>query len=126
MNVAPITPLINPEARLSQQPGAVRSPATAQKLPQLPKLPRISGLTGQDQVQAGKGAASGSAFLSELLSRVVTTDAAAQKAVDNYSTGATQNLHETMVTLGKADISFSLMVSVRNKLLNAYREIMKM
>ena len=121
MDVSSIGPLINTEARPMQGPAPVKS-----QLPKLPDLPSMRGFDKQVAAARAASATSPSSFLTELLDRVVTSEASAQKAVDAYSTGATQNLHETMVTLGKADINFSLMVSVRNKLLNAYREIMKM
>lgn len=120
MDVASISPIAR---ELAQTQGAA---PVKTELPKLPDLPAIRGF--DNQVAAARAATAGSptSFLSELLQKVATSDAAAQKAVDAYSTGANQNLHETMVTLGKADINFSLMVSVRNKLLSAYREIMKM
>jgi flagellar hook-basal body complex protein FliE len=41
-------------------------------------------------------------------------------------TGQTANLHETMIALEKADVSFQLMLQVRNKIVGAYEEIMRM
>ena len=51
---------------------------------------------------------------------------AAETAVGKFANGMDGNLHETMLTVEKADISLKFMVSVRNKLLEAYREIMQM
>lgn len=36
------------------------------------------------------------------------------------------DLQETMIALEKADVSFRLMMQIRNKLLEAYQEIMRM
>jgi len=36
------------------------------------------------------------------------------------------DIHETMIALQKADISMRLLLTVRNKVLEAYREIMRM
>jgi flagellar hook-basal body complex protein FliE len=41
-------------------------------------------------------------------------------------TGQTSNLHEVIVAMSEADLSFRLMMQVRNKLLEAYKEIMRM
>lgn len=41
-------------------------------------------------------------------------------------TGQTENVHQTMVALQKADASFQLMMQVRNKLVAAYEEINRM
>ena len=36
------------------------------------------------------------------------------------------NVHEAMIAMEKADISFKTLVAVRNKVLEAYREMMRM
>lgn len=40
-------------------------------------------------------------------------------------TGSSQDIHSAMVALQKADLSFQMMMQVRNKLVVAYQEIMK-
>jgi len=37
-----------------------------------------------------------------------------------------KDIHEAMIDIEKANISFRLMMQVRNKLLSAYEEIMRM
>ena len=55
---------------------------------------------------------------------------AAQKSSDkmstNLATGAEENIHETMLSVSQAEVSFKLMVQVRNKILEAYQEVMRM
>jgi len=50
----------------------------------------------------------------------------ADKAIMNVQTGNTGNLHEAIIALEKADISFRTMLQVRNKLIEAYQEIMRL
>ena len=50
----------------------------------------------------------------------------ANHAVDALVTGQTQDLHQTMVALQQADVSFQLMMQIRNKLVTAYEEIQRM
>ena len=50
----------------------------------------------------------------------------ADKAIQNVQTGQNGSLHEAMIALEKADISFRTMLQVRNKVLEAYQEIMRM
>ena len=50
----------------------------------------------------------------------------ADKAIINVQTGNTGSLHEAIIALEKADISFRTMLQVRNKLIEAYQEIMRM
>jgi flagellar hook-basal body complex protein FliE len=50
----------------------------------------------------------------------------AHSAMENLATGKANNLHETMVAIQKAEISFKMMMQVRNKIMNAYQEVMRM
>lgn len=50
----------------------------------------------------------------------------AHKAVENISIGNGKNIHETMIALEKADISFKLMMQIRDKIVKAYEEIMRL
>lgn len=47
-------------------------------------------------------------------------------AVRNLATGEEKDIHKTMITMEKAEISFQLMMSVRNKIITAYETIMRM
>lgn len=52
---------------------------------------------------------------------------AAEKLAENFAAGDSgANLHEVMIELQKASVSFQEMVQVRNKLVTAYNEIMNM
>lgn len=50
----------------------------------------------------------------------------ADRAVGELVAGRSKNIHETMLTIERADTSLKLMTQVRNKILEAYREIMRM
>jgi len=50
----------------------------------------------------------------------------ASKAAVDLATGKNQNISDTMLALQQADVSFQMMLSVRNKLVEAYREVMRM
>lgn len=43
-----------------------------------------------------------------------------------FATGETNNIHETMLAAERANIALRLVGSVRNRLLEAYQEIMRM
>ncbi len=51
---------------------------------------------------------------------------AAGKAGLDLTTGKTKNVSETLVAIEKANVSFKLMLGVRNKLMSVYTEIMRM
>lgn len=46
--------------------------------------------------------------------------------MQQLASGKNHNIADVMMTAEKADISFKLMVQVRNKIIEAYQEIMKM
>lgn len=46
--------------------------------------------------------------------------------LQELATGETSNLHEVMLTLEKSKVSFELLLAVRNKVLEAYQEVMRM
>jgi len=48
-----------------------------------------------------------------------------KKAV-KLSLGKTDNIHETMLYAVQAELTFQLMVQIRNKALDAYHEVMRM
>lgn len=50
----------------------------------------------------------------------------ADTAIKELVAGKNKNIHETMLTIERADASLKLMMQVRNKILDAYREVMRM
>ena len=50
----------------------------------------------------------------------------AGQMAENFAVGKDQSLHETMIAAEKAGLSFRLLLQIRNKLLEAYQEIMRM
>ena len=64
--------------------------------------------------------------LKEAISHINDAQSGSSQAVDALVTGQTTNIHQTMVALQQADVSFQLMMQVRNKLVSAYEEIQRM
>ncbi len=54
----------------------------------------------------------------------------AQKAADSeieaFVSGEQENLHEVMIAMNQAKLSFQLMTEVRNRMLETYQELMRM
>jgi flagellar hook-basal body complex protein FliE len=61
-----------------------------------------------------------------LINEVSAKQAAAGEAVTGLLSGQNVSLHQTMIAMEEASISFQLMVEVRNKLLESYQELMRM
>ncbi len=63
--------------------------------------------------------------LEKVINKVDGDHKEGEKAVQNFVSGKDTNLHSTLISLEKADISFKLMMKVRGKLMDAYHEIMR-
>lgn len=50
----------------------------------------------------------------------------AAEAVQSLQSGGNVSLHQTVIAMEEANVSFQLMVEVRNRLLESYQEIMRM
>jgi flagellar hook-basal body complex protein FliE len=65
-------------------------------------------------------------FLADSISKVNNLQHDADGAMQKLASGKSQNLHETLLAVERADIAFKQMNQVRMKVIDAYREIMKM
>lgn len=65
-------------------------------------------------------------FLTTSLNEVNNLQHQANTAIQKLVTGESKNLHETMLSVEKAEIAFKTMNQVRQKVIDAYREIMRM
>lgn len=75
---------------------------------------------------SGTVAAGFEKIATDLVSQVAAKQAAAGESVNQLLSGRNVSLHQTMIAMEEASISFQLMVEVRNKLLEAYQELMRM
>lgn len=78
------------------------------------------------QPAGGNGSADFGKLLQSAVDKVNETQQQADKLADGFEKGSNTDLTEVMVALQKARISFQAMVEVRNKLVNAYQDIMNM
>ncbi|HHT63649.1 MAG: flagellar hook-basal body complex protein FliE [Bacillota bacterium] len=66
------------------------------------------------------------AFLQDALNTLEKIQEEGNAASLALITGEVDNLHTPVIALEKANLSLSLAVTVRNKVINAYQEIMRM
>lgn len=82
------------------------------------------------QKQVKKPTSPGGVDFKKLLQEAVNEVDQAQKVSDQevkkLLEGEIQDVHSAMIALQKADLSFQLMMQVRNKLIEAYQEVMRM
>ncbi len=92
------------------------------------------GLTGLPTMPSAPTAPSGSqgdqgSFGDSLRSAIRSVDQLNQSSdsqVSELLQGDRQDIHNVMIAVEKADITFQLMMQVRNKILNAYQEVSKL
>ena len=77
----------------------------------------------------GVGAPNSDAFLNLLEKAgkaVAEPQAEASRASDHFANTLEGRLHETMLVMEKAEITMKFAMQVRNKVLSAYQEVMRM
>ena len=93
-------------------------------------LPPAGGLPGATGSPAAGGAASKPGGFVELFGKMVDEvndkQLAAEQAVRDLASGRTESVHDVMIAEAEAEISFRLLSQTRNKLVDAYKEIMRM
>lgn len=65
-------------------------------------------------------------FLKESIEKVNLLEKEAKQYDLKIAAGQLENIHEAMIATQKADIALQLTMQIRNKILDAYREIMRM
>ncbi len=94
-------------------------------------IDKISGLNiqGLEQGKKATGAQAGEDFLSllkESMDSVNKMQLNAEAAMEQLATGKAQDIHQVMVAVEEANLSFMTMMQIRNKLIDAYNELMRM
>ncbi|HTS18839.1 MAG TPA: flagellar hook-basal body complex protein FliE [Verrucomicrobiae bacterium] len=96
--------------------------------PSKPTIPAAEIATAPEITPASSSDATSS--FSDALSRAVgeinTKQVAANDSINGLISGQNVSLHQAMISMQEASVSFQLMVEVRNKLLESYQELMRM
>jgi len=109
MSIQPIAPIM---------PLGAMSPITPANNDSTPKVSIGDG--------AQKAETDFSKFLNDALGQVNALQSNADAASQQLATGKVQDMSTVMVALQKASLSMSLTVSVRDKVIDAYNQIMRM
>ena len=82
------------------------------------------------QPDAGPTAATGSAVFGQLVNDLLASHAhasdKANAAVEALATGQSDDLHGVSLAVAQADLSFRFLLEMRNRLTEAYQEVMRM
>lgn len=64
--------------------------------------------------------------LAQSIEKVNSLQKEADQAIEKLSTGESNNIHGAMIAVSKADTAFRMTMQVRNKIVEAYQEVMRM
>jgi flagellar hook-basal body complex protein FliE len=89
--------------------------------------PGMSGTSSMMKpgIATGDGPGTFANSLERLVSAAETAGAQSNEAIVNMTDG-TGDVHDAMIAMQRADLTLQLTVQIRNKLVNAYQEIMRM
>jgi flagellar hook-basal body complex protein FliE len=91
--------------------------------------PDLAALNSDSPPQAATASSSGGSFqnlLGSFVGEVNDKQNAAGDAIAGLMSGKNVTLHQAMISMEEASVSFQMMVEVRNKLLDSYQELMRM
>lgn len=88
-------------------------------------LGKISSLISNASAKTNVAKSGGdfSKVLENTLSQVNKLQENSDKAMSAMATGEVKDLHQAAIAIDKAELSMKMMLEVRNKALNAYKEI---
>jgi flagellar hook-basal body complex protein FliE len=87
-----------------------------------PYMPQTASLDLPDS----EGSVSFGDVLKNAVNQVNQVNDSAAAQVNNLLQGGSSDMNDVMIAVEKADVSFQLMMQVRNKIVNAYQDIEKM
>lgn len=91
----------------------------------LPNIQPIS--TGISSTQkASESKTSFSDVINDALNKVNDLQVQSSNMTDDFLTGKSDNIHSVMIAGSKADLALQMTLQVRNKVMDAYKEIMNM
>jgi flagellar hook-basal body complex protein FliE len=88
-------------------------------------LPPIAPAASPAAPKGVGGDAFGAVF-AEAVAKVETFQTNAKASVDRFLSGEGEELHQVALKTQQAELSFELFLEVRNKVVSAYQEVMRM
>lgn len=82
-----------------------------------PIAPATGGSSGSDAFHS---------ILQQSVQSVAQMESDADTSVNKFLTGEQDDPHTTMIAVQRANLAFDMFVQVRNKVVQAYQEVMKM
>jgi flagellar hook-basal body complex protein FliE len=94
--------------------------------PTLPINPIIPAIPSVPSPVAPTGGAAFQSVLTDAISTVQNFQQNAQSSINSFLSGEGEELHQVAIKTQEAELSFDMFLQVRNKLVSAYQEVMRM
>jgi len=94
--------------------------------PTLPINPIIPAIPSVPSPVAPGGGAAFQSVLTDAISTVQNFQQNAQSSISSFLSGEGEELHQVAIKTQEAELSFDMFLQVRNKLVSAYQEVMRM
>lgn len=80
----------------------------------------------RQEIADGEGTQSFADVLSNAINSVDETMKSSDQKVQQFIAGESNNVHDVMISMKRAQLSFEMMVEIRNKAIETYQEISRM
>ncbi|MBB6216470.1 flagellar hook-basal body complex protein FliE [Anaerosolibacter carboniphilus] len=91
------------------------------------KINNVLSIGNNDlQVKENKPQIDFGGFLKDEIGKVNELELQSQQADEMLAIGETENIHEVMIAAQKAEIALQFTMEVKNKIMEAYKEIMRL
>jgi flagellar hook-basal body complex protein FliE len=91
-----------------------------------PSLPSVSSNTGNKIGGGNEGGESFGSTITKAIDSIGQSQKGAEEEMARAVSGESQDMHKTIIALQTADLHLQLGLQVRNKLISAYDDIMRM
>jgi flagellar hook-basal body complex protein FliE len=99
-------------------------------MPSIPSFQPIQNLPLPESIAPVTAGASGSDAFSSILQQSIQNvsqlQSGADTAINQFVSGEQDDPHTTMLAVQRSSLAFDMFVQVRNKIVQAYQEVMKM
>ena len=89
-------------------------------------LQQLENLDKKSRAEGGGDDGRFAELLNQAVSEVNELQKSSDKEVGKILSGDIKDVHSAMIAMQKADLSFQMVMQVRNKLVEAYQEVMRM
>ena len=89
-------------------------------------IPSISGINSAQKPSASSNVGNISQTFEDMLSQLNQSQSNADSLMEKLSAGENVDLHDVMIGMEENDVNFNVAMGVRDRLVDAYREIMRM